>query len=51
MIEELGFEHSQGVEGFSSRAFSVVEPSELASDVFGVDGVEHLFYFHCFFNL
>ncbi len=39
MFEELGFEHSQYVDGASSRAFSVVEISEQASDVFGVDGV------------
>ena len=39
VFEELGFEHCHGVDGFSSRAFPVVVLSELASDVFGVDGV------------
>ena len=39
MLQQLGFEHCQRVDGFSSRAFPVVEVSELASDVFGVDGV------------
>ncbi len=38
-LRSWGFEHSQRVDGFSSRAFPVVEVSELASDVFGVDGV------------
>ena len=37
MFEELGFEHCHGVEGFSSWAFSVVEVSEKAACVFGVD--------------
>ena len=39
VFEELGFEHSQWIEGFSSWAFSVVEVSEKAACVFGVDGV------------
>ncbi len=51
MFEELGFEHCHGVEGFSSWAFLVVEAFEEAACVRGVDGVEHLFYFHCFFYL
>jgi len=51
VFEELGFEHCQGVDGFSSWAFLVVEVFEEAACVRGVDGVEHLFYFHCFFNL
>ena len=51
MFEELGFEHCHGVEGFSSWAFSVVEVFEEAACVRDVDGVEHLFYFHYFFNL
>jgi hypothetical protein len=39
MLQQLGFEHCHGVEGFSSGAFSVVEVSEEAACVFGVDGV------------
>jgi hypothetical protein len=51
MLHQLGFEHCYGVEGFSSGAFSVVMVFEEAACVFGVDGVEHLFYLRCFFNL
>ncbi len=51
MFEELGFEHCQGVDGLSSRAFLVVEAFEEAACVRGADGVEHLFYFHCFSDL
>jgi len=39
MLQQLGFEHSQRVDGLSSRAFPVVEVPQQASDVFGVDGV------------
>jgi hypothetical protein len=37
MLQQLGFEHSQWIEGFSSRAFLVVETFEEAACVFGVD--------------
>ena len=39
VFEELGFEHCPGVDEVSSWAFSVVVVSELASEVFGVNGV------------
>jgi len=39
VFEELGFEHCQRVDGFSSGAFPVVEVLERAADVSGVDGV------------
>ena len=39
MLQQLGFEHCQRVDGFSSGAFPVVEVPELSSDVSGVDGV------------
>ena len=43
--------HCNGIDGLSSRAFLVVEAFEEVAYVRGVDGVEHLFYLHCFFNL
>jgi len=39
MLQQLGFEHCQRVDGLSSGAFHVVEVPEQASDVSGVDGV------------
>ena len=39
VFEELGFEHCLSVDGFSSRAFPVVEVLERVADVSGVDGV------------
>ncbi len=38
MFEELGFEHCQGVDGLSSRAFLVVEAFEEAACVSGING-------------
>jgi len=51
MLQQLGFEHCQGVDGLPSWAFTVVEVSEQAAGMLGVNGVEHLFYLHWFSNL